>query len=503
MINLRRVLAAVLVIGVNPHVNADNANLLQDWQQLRPEHGQVSLILADPQGKRLIDSDSHKLLLPASTQKLLTAVAAATLLGDEFQFYTRLLYRGELKSGGLNGDLIIQFDGDPQLSAEQLGQLLQHLTDAGIKQINGDIIIANNDLAPQWAAGWLWDDLGVCFAAPVGKLVLDQNCVKGSLTANADNSSRLYLRYPLTVSNSAQYQPETPAALCKLHLQYHRSNQYQLSGCYQQKNPLPLEVAIVDPAAYIQAQIKQRFPRHVDLRGSIKIAATDIKDTKALLSFPSMPLRLLIIKMLTKSDNLIADALMKKLGEVKFGQYGFEFGAEAIKQTLEGLGIDLETANIVDGSGLSRYNQLTAAQLFQILLLIQQEPKLNWLISALPVAGESGTLKHKRGYLNPQLRGGVMAKTGSMTGVDNLAGFLRIDEQQPQLYPFVIMENGLSAAAYRPAKFSPPFLIFARNALQQAQKHQVAKQPATSKSQSSPTAEATNRSLNTPKAADN
>ncbi|WP_052074452.1 D-alanyl-D-alanine carboxypeptidase/D-alanyl-D-alanine endopeptidase [Shewanella mangrovi] len=448
---------------------------LQHWQRLLPSDAQVSLILAAPDGQRIVERNSHRLLLPASTQKLLTAVVASKVLGDEFQFRTSLLYRGEIKQHELFGDVILRLDGDPRLTTEELANLVAELAKAGIQRVRGDVIIAADTPAPKWAPGWLWDDLGVCFAAPVGKLILDQNCVKGALSANPGQSSRVHLRYPLTIENSASYEPSTPDALCRLHLGHSQGNHYQLSGCYQVKNPLPLEIAIVDPAAYISEQLKRLWPRSVVLTGKIKVASIDLTSSKPLVSHPSMPLRPMIIEMLKKSDNLIADSLLKRVGEVTYGKYGFEYGAEAVKQTLASLGIGIKTANIVDGSGLSRYNQLTAEQLFQLLLLIQRDSSLQWLIKALPVAGLSGTLRYKRGYVNPQLQGIIWAKTGSMTGVDNLAGFIRIGEDDSQLYPFVIMENGISASSYHPKKFAPPFLKLARKQLEAAHTAQIAK----------------------------
>lgn len=463
------------------------------WQTLQTNSTNVSLIVADPNGQRLIDFNSQQLQLPASTQKLFTAVAATKVLGPDFVFSTALYYQGQIQGQKLNGNLLLKFDGDPRLTSEQLGRLLAEVPKAGITEVNGDLLLVADDDGPQWGAGWLWDDLGVCFAAPVGKLILDKNCVKGAVTSiqpqqkqlteattkvttPAVYPSRVHLNYPLTIDNRASYQPQAPSALCKLHLGHAQGNQYQLTGCYQLRDPLPLQVAIVDPAAYIQAQIKQQVGNTFHINGKIKVAAADTTKATLISQFPSMPLQQLLTEMLAKSDNLIADSVLKRLGEQLFQHSGFEYGALALKQTLAELGVDLTNANIVDGSGLSRYNQVSAGQLFSLLLLLQRDEQLHWLIKALPVAGNNGTLQYKRGFVNPQLRGKIRAKTGSMTGVDNLAGFIEIGVgDAAALYPFVLLETGLPASQYHPTTLAPPLLK--QLVKQLSQRRAIAKTP--------------------------
>ncbi len=489
-----KLLLSAMLCALNFASYAANSDV--DWQTLQPNNTNVSLIVADPSGKRLIDHNSRQLQLPASTLKLFTAVAATKVLGPDFVFSTGLYYQGKREGSKLNGNLLLKFDGDPRLTSEQLGRLLAEVPKAGITEVSGDVILLADDDSPKWGAGWLWDDLGVCFAAPVGKLILDKNCVKGSVTSiqpkvkeatnvNAQSyPSRVHLSYPLTIENSASYQPTAPSALCKLHLGHAQGNQYQLTGCYQMKDPLPLQVAIVDPAAYIQAQIRQLIGNTFQLAGDVKVAPASIEHATLISQFPSMPLQLLLTEMLVKSDNLIADAVLKRMGQKLFQHNGFEYGAQALKQTLSGLGVDMTDANIMDGSGLSRYNQVSAEQLFSLLLLLQRDDQLKWLIKALPLSGYNGTLKFKRGFVNPQLRGKIRAKTGSMTGVDNLAGYIQIGEDDTaKLYPFVLLETGLPANQYHPATLAPPLL---KQLIKQFTKPSAIAAAATSKAKNQP-----------------
>ena len=80
-------------------------------------------------------------MLPASTQKVFTAVAAKLVLGDAFQFETSLLSNGKIQNNTLEGDLVVQFTGDPDLTSGQLYTLLANLKNQGIQKINGDLVL--------------------------------------------------------------------------------------------------------------------------------------------------------------------------------------------------------------------------------------------------------------------------------------------------------------------------------------------------------------------------
>ncbi|MGL5358565.1 MAG: D-alanyl-D-alanine carboxypeptidase/D-alanyl-D-alanine endopeptidase, partial [Shewanella sp.] len=146
--------------------------------------------------------------------------------------------------------------------------------------------------------------------------------------------------------------------------------------------------------------------------------------------------------------NLIADSVFKQVGKHYYAAQGtvshgsFTHGSAAMKRILTQLGIDLSSAQIVDGSGLSRYNLLSAKQIADVLRLIHRDPRFSGLIASLPQAGISGTLQYRRGYTTAPLKELIFAKTGSMQGVANLAGFIRLPEQ-PDIV-FVVLENGIS-----------------------------------------------------------
>jgi D-alanyl-D-alanine carboxypeptidase/D-alanyl-D-alanine-endopeptidase (penicillin-binding protein 4) len=155
----------------------------------------------------------------------------------------------------------------------------------------------------------------------------------------------------------------------------------------------------------------------------------------------SMPLTQLIKKMLKESNNLIADALFVELGR-QFTDHGgnWQGGALAVLHFLhEKVNINTKEIRIEDGSGISRYNLIRPAQLAQLLIYIRRHDELYKIIfKALPISGTDGTLAWRMRQSSALSR--VHAKTGTMTGVSALAGF--IERRDGHQLVFSIMMNG-------------------------------------------------------------
>jgi D-alanyl-D-alanine carboxypeptidase/D-alanyl-D-alanine-endopeptidase (penicillin-binding protein 4) len=162
--------------------------------------------------------------------------------------------------------------------------------------------------------------------------------------------------------------------------------------------------------------------------------------------------------MLLKSDNLMAEALLRTSAE-DFTQQPLNFKqtTQALVVMLRELGIELEIANIADGSGLSRYNLLSAEHVMAVLKVIATHQDYQYLLDSLPVAGIKGTLKYKRYFNKPPLKHNVMAKTGSMLGVSNLAG--QFEASNGKRYLFVLIENGLSPKIQQKQKAPFPAIL--------------------------------------------
>ncbi|MFV0448035.1 MAG: D-alanyl-D-alanine carboxypeptidase/D-alanyl-D-alanine-endopeptidase, partial [Vibrio sp.] len=160
------------------------------------------------------------------------------------------------------------------------------------------------------------------------------------------------------------------------------------------------------------------------LKGEIKIGQMPTP-AKILATHQSQPLPVLLDTMRKDSDNLIADTLAQTIGGHFFHQPGsFNIGTQAIKEVItQNTQISLKDDQLVDGSGLSRNNRIQTASMLQILHYIWRHDSSLGLIDLLPTSGESGTLQYRRSMRDNDIKGRIKAKSGSLYGTHNMAGF--------------------------------------------------------------------------------
>src|SRR3990167_4010678 len=346
-------------------------------------------------GRIYYSKNAHQFFLPASVQKIFTVTTALVNLGPTYHFPTRLLTDGSIHNGVLHGDLIFQFNGDPSLTQNNLSEFTKKLQSMGVRRIIGNVIIDDFAFAHiPYPPGWQWKDLSYDFAAPLNTVIINRN-------------------------------------------------QYLIRGCIPRRmGKQSRSLAIRDIQLFTKGLIRELLAKHgISYRGVIYIAKTPAGAT-VLDEHDSTSLSHLIIHLLKKSDNLYADALLKKSGERFTRQPGsWENGLLAVRSTIsQDAGINLNSVHLVDGSGLSQYDQITPASLSQLLNYIDHQPMLrNSLIPALPIAGVDGTLIWRMPTLARNHL--VHAKTGSMTGVSSLAGFVKT--RTHGILSFVIMINNI------------------------------------------------------------
>jgi serine-type D-Ala-D-Ala carboxypeptidase/endopeptidase (penicillin-binding protein 4) len=158
-------------------------------------------------------------------------------------------------------------------------------------------------------------------------------------------------------------------------------------------------------------------------------------DAERLAAVRSPSLASLIVAMDLRSDNFIAELLLKQLGLLQADQGTTVAGAQTVMRLLGADGIPMAGVRFVDGSGLSLLDRLTVDALVSILDALWSDPALQPLLKrALPVAGKSGTLRNR--MRSPPLRGNVLAKTGTTSEASALAGFVK------ERYVFAVLQNG-------------------------------------------------------------
>ncbi|WP_200304499.1 D-alanyl-D-alanine carboxypeptidase/D-alanyl-D-alanine endopeptidase [Streptomyces adelaidensis] len=316
-------------------------------------------------GEPLYAKGADEALTPASTTKIATAAAVLSAAGPDHRIETRTVLEPD------SADVVLVGGGDPTLTAHKdadgyasLRTLADDTAAALEKRHLNEITLTYDD---SLYAGPELHSIGVDGnLAPVTALMVDE--------ARLDDSTR-----------GTALRSTAPAS---------------------------------DAADEFAALLKNRGIETKTQGGS---KAT--KNAERLASVSSAPLSTLVERMLTNSDNDIAEALARQVALAAGEQPSFEGGAAAIKKELKKLEVPLDGVEFADGSGLSRGNRLTAELLTTLLAksAAPSHPELRPVLTGLPVAGFTGTLS-TRYTTDTSGTGVVRAKTGTLTGVNTLAG---------------------------------------------------------------------------------
>ncbi|OOF41172.1 serine-type D-Ala-D-Ala carboxypeptidase [Rodentibacter rarus] len=415
-----------------------------------PEGASAGIIAKNLNQNAIIaDHNGSTFMLPASTQKVFTAVAAKLVLGDDFKFETALLTNGKIQNGLLEGNLIARFTGDPDLTSGQLYSLLAELKKQGINKINGDLILDTSVFSSHdRGLGWIWNDLTMCFNSPPSAANIDNNCFYAELDANQAPGETVKIsvpaQFPIQVFGQVYVADSREAPYCQLDVVVHDNNRYQVKGCLaRQSKPFGLSFAVQDPDAYAAVIIQRQLKRlGIDFSGRV-LQPQKPQQGQLLAQHFSKPLPDLLKKMMKKSDNQIADSLFRAIAYHYYKRpASFQLGTLAVKSALQKQGIKFGNSILADGSGLSRHNLVAPKTMLSVLEYIaKNEDKLR-LMETFPIAGVDGTISGRGGLINPPLVKNVIAKTGSLKGVYNLAGFMT--NARGEKIAFVQFINGYS-----------------------------------------------------------
>jgi D-alanyl-D-alanine carboxypeptidase/D-alanyl-D-alanine-endopeptidase (penicillin-binding protein 4) len=316
-------------------------------------------------------------LRPASNEKLTVAVATLDRLGPGFRTETVVLGEGRLELGVWQGNLVLKGYGDPTLTRTELGALVRQVRAAGVRQVTGRIEGDESFFdTKRVAPGWK-PSFYKEESPPLSALVVDRAKVNGR-----------------TVDDPA------------------------------------LAAAQAFRAALRSASV--RVP-NAAVKG---VAASGATPLGRLIS-PTMAR--LVRSMDLRSDNFFAEMLVKQLGARKRGAGTTPAGMRVVWSELNERGVPLAGVQVVDGSGLSRYDRLTARAIAALLISAFSDPAISApFVGSLPVAGISGTLRDR--MERPPALGNVYAKTGTTTEASALSGYVKTR------YVFSILQNGYPIA---------------------------------------------------------
>ncbi len=407
-------------------------------------------------GKILYQHLGDTRLRPASNLKLITATAALSVLGENYIFPTEILTDGKIKKGILQGNLYVKGKGDPTLLPKDFDQLANKLREKGIRKIKGDIIADDSwydDV--RFPVDLPWSDEQMSYGAPISALTVapttdyDTGTVVFELKPNKLNHGRAILKttpktHPFKVVNQTKTVPKDGETKIKFE-RSHTSNVVTIKGTISENNKTVKEwIAVKNPSEYTGTLLtKSLINKGIQITGKGRTGKTP-GSAHILLEHRSMPLSQVLIPFMKLSNNGHAEILVKEMGKKVLGEGSWEKGLEVVDSQLPQFGILPEQLVLRDGSGVSHINLVTANQLSQLLFAVQKERWFPVFFHSLPEAGESdkmtgGTLRKR--LREPDLKGKIHAKTGTISTVSSLSGYVRTKNGETVI--FTILLNNL------------------------------------------------------------
>jgi D-alanyl-D-alanine carboxypeptidase/D-alanyl-D-alanine-endopeptidase (penicillin-binding protein 4) len=410
---------AALPVAVGDAIDA--AGIAQD---------QVSIVVEDAQsGAVRYALNASVPRSPASTLKLVTSYATLELLGPSYTWRTRAWVTGKLRAGRLNGDLIIEGGGDPELTAERWAQFAREVVNSGITHIGGDIVIDRSLYEEQAGSSDDFDGLGfrVYNVLPDALLVNLQSVEVhfvhddgGRLTLTADPApvNLALVNHLGTTSGSCL------TGLAGVHISDPDPGRLLIQGSLARRcPPLALRRAVLNAPTFAYGTFVANYrAAGGSIAGDLRLAPRP-GDARPLFEFESLPLAE-VVRIVNKwSINAMARMLYLTLGVERAGAPASESKSQAtLTAWLAGRHLDCPELVMDNGSGLSHAARISAACLAGLLNDAHRSPYFPELAASLPIAGADGTLRHRFSELKSD--GRVRLKTGTLGDVAAVAGWL-------------------------------------------------------------------------------
>ena len=395
-------------------------------------------------GKPIYELNSEKLLMPASNNKLFTCAAALDFLGKDFFFFTNVLAQ--------NDNVILQGGGDPDLTVKDLDSLAYAVS----KKVDSiDTLFLDDTFLDSvyFGNGWMWDEGPWWYAAPISALSVNDNCIDFYVQPGKEGQNAIINYFPNTNYISFQNQSltvEKNTNLKKLKIDRDwsdKKNNFSVTGeIFYKKELDTLRRNIHDPTMFTGVLFKEMLEKHgLEINYVMKKKVTGNADTLA--THKSLPLIESASNLMNKSDNLTAELFIKTIGRHNTTPGSWKSGLDSVKSLLASSAlIDTSQMRIADGSGVSRYNLTSAKQLTTFLGWVYESQYKNDFISTLPGGGKhNGTLERRL-----KTEGNyVKAKTGGLSGVSNLSGYVFSPRYGPVAFSLLMSGYRGSSQPYR------------------------------------------------------
>jgi serine-type D-Ala-D-Ala carboxypeptidase/endopeptidase (penicillin-binding protein 4) len=411
----------------------------------------VSIVDLDT-GEAVFSYNPQQPRVIASNSKLFTTSAALDVLGLGFQFETRFLMRGLIADGVLRGDLGVVGAGDPQISGREYGgdpfgafrPWAAALRERGVRRIVGDLYLAHGLFeALQIHPDWPRDQLAEWYEAPVAALSFSDNCILVRVSpGRAAGRPAIVETVPpvpiFRVDNSTS--TRTKRRGTKLYVG-RTEDLLTVRGTIDiNSGPFETWVTVPDPVAYFGAALRAALAEEgIAIDGSLRPVVQLPGPVWQLVAVHRSDLVTAIFTTNKHSQNFYAESLAKQVGARRCGSGSWSAGVKAIGEMMASIGVLPGELRMVDGSGMSRENQASPRAITTLLRHMFFHPAGAELVQSLPFSGEDNK-SWKRRLAAPPYFGNVFAKTGTLSGVSALSGYVRAVSGKS--YAFSILLNG-------------------------------------------------------------
>jgi D-alanyl-D-alanine carboxypeptidase/D-alanyl-D-alanine-endopeptidase (penicillin-binding protein 4) len=420
-----------------------------------PEHAAAFYVHEIGAERPLLAAGATRPMNPASSIKLVTTYAALELLGPAFQWTTEAYAAGALSDGVLEGDLVLKGRGDPKLTLENFWLLLRGLRSRGLREIRGDLVLdrtyfaatehdpARFDEQPTRPYNTGPDALLVNFKAVRLLFVPDSEARRVQILAEpALPQVQIVNRLKLVDGpcgdwvNRLKVDAQGGSAATRLTF----SGRYAASCGERERS-----YSVLPHAQYVLGLFRELWR---ELGGTLSGTVRDgtaSGDLRPIYAVESPPLAQVVRDMNKFSNNVMARQLYLTLGAEGAGEPATPEKADrVIREWLAGKGLVFPELRLENGSGLSRLERISAEHLGRLLLASFRSPVMPEFIASLPLAATDGTMKKR--LADADVAGQAHIKTGSLTGVRSVAGYL-LDAQGRRLVVVSIVNHPNAANA--------------------------------------------------------
>lgn len=414
-----------------------------------------SVIVRDSAGTILEGYNFDKLVRPASNVKLLTSAAILDALGENYIFQTYMYGIGHQEGNIWKGDVVIRGVGDPSINGKfydgnkfyVFEKFYAALDSAGITKIDGNLI-GNDSYFDQhpYPDGWSWDDLSFYYGVEINALSFNENAVDLQVFTNKEVGEIPEIQWFPFDTDYVEFINEqviTPpqSEYDEFYQRIMGTNTILLQSKLPQNYYEEESLSVMNASLFFM----DTFEKYLE-DGGISLSGRVIIDSqprnwendkyKALEVHRSPPLKKLLREVNKESNNFYVEMLLKTAAAERFDTEGStELGLSMVKDFAKSMGMDTTKVEMTDGAGMSPATLLTVEDLSNLLVQMQHHENFTAYRNSFAVAGVDGSLEYR--FRNSPLKKRLLGKTGYVSGVRALSGYMKASSGEPLIFSIV------------------------------------------------------------------